>query len=293
MFMYTKALKIMKKVLGPDHRNVAATYHNIAQVYVCRASSSIEEQQQQQDEHQEQQHQGLLLPLQPKQQQDIEKALKIYKDVLKVQRSALGDGHVDIAVTLDSIAHAHELKGKYDRAVKFYNKALRVRRNALGKRHILMAVTLDRIGKFHMERDGNMEEALRRFREALDIYRVHYHSLSGSSSGGEDCNVVVSVTRNIQIVSEIIQRYQRQQQQQQDDQLQMEEAMFLAARDKLGGTTRRTTSSSCSSSNNNNDDVIFKSAINSPGSSPRRRKHRRSHAQQQQQQQHRRSHAQH
>jgi len=135
---YSEAMRVMKKNLGEEHRNVAATMHNIGMVYSALGQYSD--------------------------------ALKIYRAVLNSQRASLGDAHFDVAVTLDSVASAYEGQGRYDKAAKFYGKALRVRRAALGREHLFVGLTLDRLGGFHMNRDRNYSEAVRRFDEAKSVY---------------------------------------------------------------------------------------------------------------------------
>ena len=156
MESYNEALQIMTASLGEYHRNVASTMHNIARVYSSRG-----------------QH---------------DDALNMYRRVLRNQRAALGDSHLDIAVTLDSVASAFEGQGRYDRAAKHYAKALRVRRSALGRDHKFVGYTLDRLGTFHMERDRNYDEAVRRLQEAREVY-------AACSLGEDDATVVGVVSR--------------------------------------------------------------------------------------------------
>lgn len=169
MDTYQKALKVMKAALGNSHRNVAATLHNIALVHSKRG--------------------------------ELDEALELYKEVLSVQRVALGDEHPDVAVTLNNMGEVYEMRGdagprdqgsingldrrlkrqesslsryrqgKYSKAARLYKKALRVRRVALGAEHYYVALTLHKIGTFHYAKEGDYDEALRRFTEAVRIYR--------------------------------------------------------------------------------------------------------------------------
>ena len=74
---YSEELRIMKKNLGEEHRNVAATMHNIGLVYT--APWSIQR-----------------------------RAKNVSKRSINSQRAALGDTHFGVAVTLDSVASAYE-----------------------------------------------------------------------------------------------------------------------------------------------------------------------------------------
>jgi len=155
MSTYEKALNIMTEALGENHRNVAVTLHNIALVHSLTGKHS--------------------------------EALDLYRRALGVQRSALGDQHPDVAVTLDNMGELYERRGdlvkpaeetddkmgKYQKATKLYKKALRVRRAALGDHHFFVALTLSKIGKFHQDKENDYNEALRRFSEALTIYKVN------------------------------------------------------------------------------------------------------------------------
>jgi len=168
MDAYQRALAVMKASLGDSHRNVAATLHNIALLKTTQG--------------------------------EYDEALVLYKEVLTVQRSALGDEHPDVAVTLSNMAEVFEYhgdigergkclrstgrkssvlsspsssyrRGKYRKATRLYKKALRVRRASLGPDHYFVALTCQKLGTFHLKKERDYSEALRRFTEALEIYR--------------------------------------------------------------------------------------------------------------------------
>lgn len=153
MGAYQKALTIMTDVLGKNHRNVAATLHNIALIHFCKG--------------------------------EYTQAIELYRRVLSIQRLALGEEHPDIAVTLsnmgevyeergDNTTNPQEAKNNYHKSVRLYKKALRVRRASLGSNHFFIAVTLHKLGEFYHEKDINFSKALRRFKEALKVYRTNF-----------------------------------------------------------------------------------------------------------------------
>jgi len=75
-----------------------------------------------------------------------DKALKVFKGTLKLQREALGDDHVDVALTLESIGGGgmYERRMRIDRALDLDHKALSIRRKAIGD-HVFVAFTLDNV----------------------------------------------------------------------------------------------------------------------------------------------------
>mmetsp|Transcript_13182 Transcript_13182/g.23906 ORF Transcript_13182/g.23906 Transcript_13182/m.23906 type:complete len:754 (-) Transcript_13182:84-2345(-) len=149
MGVYQHSLEVMKTSLGDSHRNVAGTLHNIAVVHSKCG--------------------------------EFDQALDLYKQVLVVQREALGEEHPDLAVTLSSMGEVYEMRGDQDPgrrghyllAIKLYKRSLRLRRNSLGPEHYYVALTLHKIGTFHFVKDKDYRQALRRFNEAVLIYRLN------------------------------------------------------------------------------------------------------------------------
>ena len=75
-----------------------------------------------------------------------------------------------------SLGDVYEKMGKFDKGIGLLSKALKIRRKALGESHILVAHTVDRIGQAHFNNrghGGDLKKAVRKFREALKIFRIH------------------------------------------------------------------------------------------------------------------------
>ena len=156
MNAYNDALIIMRQVLG-EHRNIATILFNKGLVYV-----SIEQ---------------------------YDRALKMFKETLKIQRHKLGDNHIDVALTMESISNIYEKLGKIDKAITLVHKSLKIRRVRLGQEHLVVANSLARLGQLYLIQGKIMNEATRRFRAALNIYR--------SNNVGEEDDRIVTLTRKL------------------------------------------------------------------------------------------------
>jgi tetratricopeptide (TPR) repeat protein len=99
------------------------------------------------------------------------KALEIFEETLLLQIDALGDFHVDVALTLESIGSIYEQRLKIDKALEMYHRALHIRQVSQGE-HLLVALTMDKIGKCLMNFDGNVKEAMSHFDKSITIYRA-------------------------------------------------------------------------------------------------------------------------
>ena len=75
--------------------------------------------------------------------------MKNFKDTLSSQQSALGNDHVDVALTLQTMGDVYQKIGKDEKARSYFYKSLRIRRKVLGEDHVLVALTLDRLGQLH------------------------------------------------------------------------------------------------------------------------------------------------
>jgi CHAT domain-containing protein/tetratricopeptide (TPR) repeat protein len=64
---------------------------------------------------------------------DRKKAIKIYKEVLKIRAKALGKSHPDYAVTLQNIASIYRDEGKFEQAEQNYKEAAKIIINTYGQ----------------------------------------------------------------------------------------------------------------------------------------------------------------
>ena len=88
--------------------------------------------------------------------------MNIFKEMLSSKRSALGNYHEDVGMTLNVIGSVYAKFGKVQKAINFVFKALKIRRSrVLGESHLVVAMTYDRLGQLYLEQGRNMKEAVR------------------------------------------------------------------------------------------------------------------------------------
>ncbi len=71
-------------------------------------------------------------------QLSFNKALEIYKDVLR-------ENHPDTADSYNNIGVVYDYLGEYDKALEYFNKALKIRKDVLGESHPYTQQTLENI----------------------------------------------------------------------------------------------------------------------------------------------------
>jgi CHAT domain-containing protein/Tfp pilus assembly protein PilF len=97
------ALEIREKLLGPDHRDVAADLSGLAILYAIKG--------------------------------EYAKAEMLYQRALLIREKALGPEHPDVATTLINLAILYRNKGEYAKAEPLYRRALLIIEKALGPEH--------------------------------------------------------------------------------------------------------------------------------------------------------------
>lgn len=73
-------------------------------------------------------------------QLSFNKALEIYKDVLR-------EKHPDTASSYNNIGVVYDELGDYDKALKYYNKALEIRKDILGESHPFTQQVIENISE--------------------------------------------------------------------------------------------------------------------------------------------------
>jgi tetratricopeptide (TPR) repeat protein len=98
-----EALAIREKALGPDHRDVAASLNNLAELY--RAQGRYGE------------------------------AEPLYQRALVIREKALGPDHPDVAVSLNNLAALYQDQDRLNDAEPLFKRALAINEKALGSDH--------------------------------------------------------------------------------------------------------------------------------------------------------------
>ena len=112
-----RALAIRKKVLGPEHPDVAQSLNNLAVLYNC---------------------QGEYAEAEP----FCQRALEILEKVL-------GPEHTDVATSLNILAELYREQGRYVEAEPLYQRALTIREKVLGPEHPDVATSLNNLAVFY------------------------------------------------------------------------------------------------------------------------------------------------
>jgi len=103
IYVFKKALKIRKKILGEEHPDTAQSYNNLAELYRNMGK--------------------------------YQKAEPLYLKALKIREKVLGEEHPDTASSYNNLAGLYKSIGDYQKAEPLYLKALEIREKVLGEEH--------------------------------------------------------------------------------------------------------------------------------------------------------------
>ncbi|HEY9432366.1 MAG TPA: tetratricopeptide repeat protein [Blastocatellia bacterium] len=131
------ALEIRERLLGAEHRDVAAATNNLAGVYTGKGAYA--------------------------------KAEMLCQRALDIREKALGKDHPDTGVSLNSLAELYYFQGKYGKGEPLFKRALDIFEKAAGKDHPLTAQCLSNLAELYRRR-GKYEEAESLNKRALDIW---------------------------------------------------------------------------------------------------------------------------
>ena len=127
---YLEALRIVQKVRGPDHPDVAAILNNLGVLHRMHGQY-------------------------PEAEHYLERALAI-------KEGAHGPSHPDVALTVTNLAQLHVAKGEYETAAPLYERALVIYEASYGPNDLRVAASLDRyvllLRKMHRGDEANRLE---------------------------------------------------------------------------------------------------------------------------------------
>lgn len=130
---YLEALRILRRVQGPDHPDVAAVLNNL----------------------------GVLNRLHGQ----YPEAAYYLNRALAIKEAARGPSDLDVALTVTNLAELHVAKGEYDTAAALYERSLAIYEEAHGHDDPRVARLLDRYGAL-LRKAGRDDEAARLERRA-------------------------------------------------------------------------------------------------------------------------------
>ncbi|HKX27680.1 MAG TPA: tetratricopeptide repeat protein [Blastocatellia bacterium] len=173
-----RVLEIRKKILGPEHREVALAYSRLAVLYSIKGDFAKAEPLFQQarviaekalgPDHPEVAAALANLGILYVERGDYAKAEPLYQRALNIRERALGPDHRDVAATINSLASLYRNQGRYHKAEPLYQRALILREKMLGPDHVDVASTLSNLGLVYQE-SGNSVKARPLFERALTI----------------------------------------------------------------------------------------------------------------------------
>src|SRR5215468_1575001 len=121
-----RALEIRRRVLGTDHRDVAAAISRLAQLYSDKG--------------------------------EYGKAEPLYERALAIWEKSPGPEHPDFAFGLINFASLYQHKGDYEKAESLYRRGLAILEKTLGPEHLHLAMALNDLGAIHSVK-GEYEKA--------------------------------------------------------------------------------------------------------------------------------------
>lgn len=134
---FMECMKIRQALLGPNHRDVAILFYNIATVLIESG--------------------------------DDEAAMKFYKESLRVERIVLGQNHPEIAQTLRHLGQVHQEQGKLTEALKLFTEAVSILQHAEEtKDTVAISQLLNLIGDIHLMH-GEIDKMMICFAEACNL----------------------------------------------------------------------------------------------------------------------------
>ncbi len=101
-------------------------------------------------------------------QGDYAKPELLYKECLRVARTALGPEHPDYAGYLNEVGRYYHARRKYDRSEKYYVKAFAIRVEKFGREHPLVAESISNLAVLY-ENLGQLARAEVYYEHALEI----------------------------------------------------------------------------------------------------------------------------
>ncbi|CAM4826026.1 unnamed protein product [Rotaria magnacalcarata] len=175
---YEKALQICQQTLPPNHPNLAASYNNLASVYVnmhnyVEALSFAEKSIKISEESLPANHPDLAAAYNNIgglyfRMGEYSMALTFHQKDLEIRQKALPCNHPSLATSYHNIGLLHNTMGHYSEALSFHDKALGIQKKILPPNHPDLAQTCDSIGSVY-ENMGQYSNALSFYEQSLSI----------------------------------------------------------------------------------------------------------------------------
>jgi CHAT domain-containing protein/tetratricopeptide (TPR) repeat protein len=172
--LFERMIEIRKRILGPDHPDLAAAIHSLAVCYYYKGDYPKSELLSNralviQEKTLGPDNPGVaptlnLLSLFHLNKGDYAKAESLSKRGVAIKEKALGPEHPILTYYLEKLAHIYDKKGEYRKAEPLYLRLLAIREKILGPEHPSVAQALNDLGNLYYNKgvDANAESLLRR-----------------------------------------------------------------------------------------------------------------------------------
>jgi CHAT domain-containing protein/Tfp pilus assembly protein PilF len=173
-----RVLEVRERLLGTEHRDVAAAIESLADIYAEMGNFEKAEPLYKRalDIHEKvegKEHPGAAsclngLAFLYKRQGKYAEAEPLYQRALDVFEKALGKDHPDTATCLNNLASLYDNQGKYAEAESLHKRAIDIREKALGKDHLSTASSLNNLAGVYLMQ-GKFAEAEPLYQRSLAI----------------------------------------------------------------------------------------------------------------------------
>lgn len=173
-----RALAILERAMGPEHRYVAASLNNLGSLYAAqglyaeaepllRRAVVLAEKLSGADHSDTAASLNNLAVLYEKLARYAD-AESVYRRALRIRETAFGPDHPAVATTVNDLAVLYDIQGRYAEAEPLHRRALAIREQALGRDHPAVASSVNDLASLHRVR-GRFADAEPLFRRALRI----------------------------------------------------------------------------------------------------------------------------
>lgn len=142
MACFADSLRMKRKFLGPNHREIAILWFNAATVYL--------------------------------EQGEDENAIKLFKEALRIERDLLQNQNQSVILTLQRLGVVYQDRGELNEALDYFTQALDIAKTGQDARNNqLVGKLLNLIGNINLQ-CGNVEKMMERYAEASRLFRQSF-----------------------------------------------------------------------------------------------------------------------
>ena len=195
--LFTRALELEQRLLGPDHPSIADTLSNLATAQTVRgdhtaATAGLERSLVILERELGPDHPTVAVSLNNLAQSrlaqgDQEAAYALHTRALALRERVLRPDHPFTAISLNNLADLERVRGNRDRAHALITRALAILEHAHGPDHLDVAYSLNTLSLIHQERH-EYEQAIALQTRALKIFERTF---------GAEHDVVATATNNL------------------------------------------------------------------------------------------------